>query len=38
MWLAPNPVGGRPIVAVGGDRGDGVQIDVGSAYVIDLTP
>ncbi len=38
MWLAAQPVGGRPIVAVGGDRGNGAGQDVGSAYVVDLTP
>lgn len=38
MWLAAQPVGGRPIVAVGADRGDGASADVGSAYVVDLTP
>ena len=38
MALGANPVGGRPIVAVGGDRGDGAQLDAGSAYVVDLTP
>jgi hypothetical protein len=38
MWLAAQPVGGRPIVAVGADRGDGSSVDAGSAYVVDLTP